>query len=38
VGAFGSAPIAGVALTAIYFIGLMTIWFGPETRGLPLQD
>jgi hypothetical protein len=31
-------PVAGVALTAIYFIGLAAIWFGPETRGLPLQD
>jgi MFS family permease len=38
VGAFGSVPVAGVALTAIYFIGLAAIWFGPETRGLPLQD
>ena len=38
VGAFGSVPVAGVALTGIYFIGLAAIWFGPETRGLPLQD
>jgi MFS family permease len=34
----GSAPTAGVALTGIYLVGLIAIWFGPETRGVPLQD
>jgi hypothetical protein len=38
VGAFGSAPIAGAALTGVYVIGLASVWFGPETKDLPLQD
>jgi MFS family permease len=38
VNAFGSAPAAGATLTAIYLVGLIAIWFGPETRGVPLQD
>jgi MFS family permease len=38
VGVFGSVPMAAVAVTATYLIGLVAIWFGPETRGLPLQD
>jgi len=38
VGAFGSATAAGAMATTIYFIGLVAIWFGPETRGLPLPD
>jgi MFS family permease len=38
VNAFGSAPAAGATVTAIYLVGLIAIWFGPETRGVPLQD
>jgi MFS family permease len=38
VNAFGSAPATGAILTAIYLVGLIAIWFGPETRGVPLQD
>ncbi len=37
-GAFGSAPTAGLLVTGVYVIGLVVIWFGPETRGVPLQD
>jgi MFS family permease len=38
VGILGSVPLAAIAVTASYLIGLLAIWFGPETRGLPLQD
>jgi len=38
VGVLGSVPTAAVAVTGIYIIGLVAIWFGPETRGLPLED
>src|SRR5215470_10715523 len=38
VNVLGSAPAAGAAMTAIYLVGLIAIWFGPETRGVPLQD
>jgi MFS family permease len=38
VGVLGSVPMAAVAVTSIYTIGLVAIWFGPETRGLPLED
>jgi MFS family permease len=38
VNTFGSAPAAGATVTAIYLVGLIAIWFGPETRGVPLQD
>jgi MFS family permease len=38
VGVLGSVPMAAVAVTGIYIIGLVAIWFGPETRGLPLED
>lgn len=34
----GSVPMAAVVVTASYPIGLIAIWFGPETRGAPLQD
>jgi MFS family permease len=34
----GSASAAGTAMTLIYVIGMIAIWFGPETRGVPLQD
>jgi MFS family permease len=38
VNALGSAPAAGAMMTAIYIVGLVAIWFGPETKGVPLQD
>jgi MFS family permease len=38
VGVFGSAPAAGAMATVIYAVGMIAIWFGPETKGVPLQD
>lgn len=38
VGALGSVQMAGVAVVAIYALGGIAIWFGPETKGVPLQD
>jgi MFS family permease len=38
VGAFGSIPSAGLTVAWIYAIGMVAIWFGPETRGIPLAD
>jgi predicted MFS family arabinose efflux permease len=35
---FGSLPYAASASTAAYVIGLVAIWFGPETKGVPLVD
>lgn len=35
---FGSFPAAAAATTAAYVIGLVAIWFGPETKGQPLED
>jgi MFS family permease len=32
----GSFPKAGSVLTAIYAVGMVIIWLGPETRGKPL--
>jgi hypothetical protein len=34
----GSFPKAGSVLTVIYLVGLVIIWFGPETKGKPLPD
>jgi MFS family permease len=34
----GSVPKAAIVMSASYLIGLVAIWFGPETRGLPLPD
>jgi MFS family permease len=34
----GSFAKAGSVLTAIYVIGLVIIWFGPETKGKPLPE
>lgn len=31
-------PNAGATLAGIYFIGLIVIWFAPETKGQPLPD
>jgi MFS family permease len=38
VGASGSVHAAGAIAAAVYLIGLVAIWFGPETSGVPLQD
>ena len=34
----GSFPMAGTVLSAIYLVGIVLVWFGPETRGRPLPD
>ena len=33
-----SFPKAGSVLSAIYLLGTVIIWFGPETKGKPLPD
>jgi len=38
VAVLGSVPMAALVVTGSYLIGLVAIWFGPETRGLPLPD
>jgi hypothetical protein len=38
VGLVGSAAVAGALATIFYLVGMIAIWFGPETRGVPLQD
>jgi SHS family sialic acid transporter-like MFS transporter len=34
----GSFPMAGSVLTIFYAVGLVIIWFGPETLGKPLPE
>ena len=34
----GSFPKAGSVLAAIYLLGVVIIWLGPETKGRPLPD
>lgn len=34
----GSPPAAGRVVAVAYVIGLVAIWFGPETKGQRLQD
>jgi MFS family permease len=34
----GGYAVACSSLTAIYLIGMVLIWFAPETRGQPLPD
>jgi hypothetical protein len=29
---------AGAAMALIYVVGLVAVWFGPETKGLALRD
>ena len=36
--AIDAFPRAGATLAGIYLLGLLVIWFGPETKGLPLPD
>ncbi len=33
-----SFPKAGSVMTVIYLIGVVIVWFGPETKGKPLPD
>ena len=34
----GSVPMAAALLSSAYLVGLVAIWFGPETRHAPLGD
>ncbi len=34
----GSFPKAGSVLVAIYVVGVVIVWLGPETKGRPLPD
>jgi len=34
----GSYARAGATITLVYALGLVLIWFAPETRGKPLPD
>lgn len=34
----GSFPKAGSVMVAIYLLGIVLIWMGPETKGKPLPD
>lgn len=38
VGYFGSFPAAAASTCVFFLIGLVAIWFGPETRGVPVAD
>ena len=38
VAALHSYPAAALTTTVAYLIGLVAIWFGPETLGRPLPD
>jgi MFS family permease len=38
VGTFGSIPRASSSVALILIVGLVAIWFGPETSGKPLPD
>lgn len=35
---FGSFPTASAAISLLFIVGMIAIWFGPETKGLPLGD
>lgn len=35
---FGSFSTASAVVSLLYLIGMIAIWFGPETRGMPLSD
>ncbi len=34
----GSYERAGATIVLVYFVGMITIWFAPETRGQPLPE
>ena len=38
VGTFGSVPAAAASTSVFFVFGLVAIWFGPETKGVPLTD
>jgi hypothetical protein len=38
VGVLGSVPAAGRLMACICIVGIVSIWFGPEAKGQPLQD
>jgi MFS family permease len=38
VGTFGSFPAAALSTSVFFLIGMIAIWFGPETRGVALDD
>ncbi|HUN50813.1 MAG TPA: MFS transporter [Candidatus Sulfotelmatobacter sp.] len=38
VGSLGSLQAAAISIIWVYLIGLVAIWFGPETKGVPLED
>ena len=38
VGTFGSIPSAVCAVATLLVVGMIAIWFGPETKGKPLVD
>ena len=38
VGLFGGIPKAGAFMALAYLIGLVAVWFAPETRGKPLPE
>lgn len=35
---FGSLPNAAAVVSLFIILGLVVVWFGPETRGVPLDD
>jgi MFS family permease len=38
VSTFGSVPYASLGISWVFVLGLIAIWFGPETRGRALPD
>jgi len=34
----GTYEKAGAAIAFVYVVGMIAIWFAPETRGQPLPD
>ena len=37
-GQFGTFPHVAAAISLFFVVGLVAIWFGPETRGIALED
>ena len=37
-GVFGSYPRACATISLVYLVGMVLVWFGPETKGQPLPD
>jgi MFS family permease len=35
---FGSFPAASAVVSLLFIVGMVAIWFGPETKGIPLDD